>query len=153
MKKLILAVLLLLSINVKAQDTLINNIRVNRVYSIDGPIPQGYIEVTADFILPIPGALIGLNNINVIAESYKSMFGIDRIEGNRIIFAGRIPSQGIWKHNNPQEGLTTDADIWAALEAEYQIYVYKLSMFQLMPFDNVIGSVLIGNTWEACTNE
>lgn len=146
MKKLILFIILLALINSAfAQAKLIYDIKVNRVYNLDLAtlIPQGYLEISAKFALPLPSSLAAVPNVSALAESYRSMYGIDSVDliNSKIIFSGRVtPPLSVWKDGVPSNGLTDANDVQNALKAVRDDFILKLSMFQLMPFDTVIGT-------------
>lgn len=152
-----MAVCLLLTIQASSQD--FERIRVTGVtrnIQVDpaSGMPSGYIEVRSLFRLQLPEALAQLPNVAIIAESYRSMFNIDRIDTiNATLYAVFIPSpinMSIWKVVNgvTTQDLITDADIKAALQTEYNIYTARLGTFQLLPFDAILGKSLIGASWE-----
>ena len=157
MRKIFIAVCLLLTIQAQSQD--FERIRVtgmNRNILIDPAtgMPSGYIEVRSIFRLQLPEALAQLPNVTIIAESYRSMFNIDHIDTiDAVLYAVFIPAPinlNIWKVVNgvTTQDLITDADIKAALQQEYNIYSARLVTFQVLPFDAILGKSLIGNTWE-----
>lgn len=151
MKK-ILIVLLFFASNSFAQSRIIYDVHVNRVYQLDLAtlIPQGYLEITAKFALPLPPSLASVPNVSALAESYRSMYGIDSVDliNNKIIFTGKVtPALSVWKEGLPANGLTNATDVRNALKNVYDEFVMKLSMFQLMPFDEVIGTYYNGTNW------
>lgn len=157
MRIFLMAVCLLLTIQASSQD--FERIRVTGVtrnIQVDpaSGMPSGYIEVRSLFRLQLPEALAQLPNVAIIAESYRSMFNIERIDTiNATLYAVFIPSpinMSIWKVVNgvTTQDMITDADIKAALQQEYNIYTARLGTFQLLPFDAILGKSLIGATWE-----
>lgn len=157
MMKLITAVALLLTMSASGQNfERIRVLDVSRRITVDPAtgVPSGYIEVRPLFRLQLPEALAQLPNVNKVAESYRSMFNIDKIDTiDNTLYAVFIPSPINMNIYKVVDGVTTtdlitDADIKAALQAEYNIYTARLSAFQLLPFDLIIGKSLIGNTWE-----
>ncbi len=153
MKKLILFIILLALINSAfAQAKLIYDIKVNRVYNLDLAtlIPQGYLEISAKFALPLPSSLAVVPNVSALAESYRSMYGIDSVDliNSKIIFTGKVTLPlSVWKDGVPSNGLTDANDVQNALKAVRDDFILKLSMFQLMPFDTVIGTYWNGTNW------
>lgn len=157
MRILLIAACLLLTMTATAQD--FERIRVTGVtrnIQIDpaSGMPSGYIEVRSLFRLQLPEALAQLPNVAIIAESYRSMFNIDRIDTiDQVLYAVFIPSpinMSIWKVVNgiTTQDMITDADIKAELQQEYNIYTARLGTFQLLPFDGILGKSLIGATWQ-----
>ncbi len=144
MKKL-LFLLIFATTAMQAQNK-IENVRINRHISFNGIMPEGYIEVTARFTLPIPNALLVSPYLAELAESYKGMYQIDSVAGTNLIFQAKV-STGIYVENNPALGITSEEDVMYLLEAEYGVHQYKLSLFQLFPFDAIIGKRWNGTTW------
>jgi hypothetical protein len=155
MKKILLALMLASFTSFAQVETIrfTNMVRHIEVNAATG-VPSGYIEVSALFRIPLPAALLGNNQLSKIAASYKSMYSIDRLDTIEnvvyAVFNVQLPSMGIYKQVNgiTTENLITDIDIQNALEAEYNVYNYRFSFFQLLPFDNIIGKSKIGTSWE-----
>lgn len=156
MKKTIFIALMLASITSFSQVETIrftNMVRHIELNTSTG-VPSGYIEVSAIFRIPLPPALLGNSQIAKIADSYRTMYSIDRLDtiDNIVyaVFSVQLHSMGIYKKVNgiTTENLITDIDIQNALEVEYGLYSYRLSLFQLMPFDNIIGKSKIGTSWQ-----
>lgn len=118
------------------------------------PIPSGYIEITAQFKLPLPSMLALNPNLAKIADTYKDMYGIDRIDtiGGTMyaVFIAAIPPLNIYKIDSNQVTTTQlidESDVQYAIFSEYNVYAYKFGLFQLFPFDAIIGKSYINGEW------
>jgi hypothetical protein len=130
------------------------NIRIDihPVFAI--PVPTGYIEITARFKLPLPTSLALNPNLAKIADSYKDMYGIDRIDtigGSMFaVFIAAIPPLNIYKIDSNQittTELIDEIDVQQAIFNEYNVYAYRFGLFQLFPFDAIIGKSYINGQW------
>lgn len=124
----------------------IKEIKVTRFLTgLDGQSQfDGYIEVTAKFILDLPVALSGVTNIAEIAESYANIFGIEKVELGKVYFSAKIHSS-VFKSD--LSGVIDDEDVKQMLLDEYAIYVQRLDSFTLLPFDSLIGKTWDGVAW------
>ena len=155
MRKLIFIALMLASFTSFGQVETIRYLDLNRHidFSPSG-IPSGYIEVTAMFRIPIPASIIGINNISMIANTYKSMYRIDHLDTiANVVYACFNVAPITLNIYRVVDGVTTselitDIDIQVALEDEYVNYAKKFEDFELFPFDNIIGKSKIGEQWE-----
>jgi hypothetical protein len=119
------------------------------------PIPTGYIELTAQFKIQLPTSLALNPNVALIAETYKNMYGIDRIDtiGGTMyaVFNAVIPPLNIYQIDSATNETTTtlinEVDVQNAINDEYQIYLYTFGLFQLFPFDGIIGKSYINGEW------
>jgi len=147
MKKLFIAVCLLLTLQATAQEK-IRVISITRDIQLT-PIISGKIFLTAEFRLPIPITLdTASSDVQALAMSYKNTFPIDRVVNlngvKTVIFKQTFPI------NITQGNAIIDATyIHNFLEIEYENIQTQLAAFQAMPFDSVIGQSLRDQTWEA----
>lgn len=104
----------------------------------------GYIHVNAKFILDLPAPLVGVPNIQTIAESYAQIFGIEKVENNKVYFSAKVHTD-VFKPDGT--GLVDEQYLQNLLLAEYTIYEQRLSAFSLLPFDQIIGKSWDGASW------
>ena len=154
MKKLLLIISIFCACNAQAFEK-IRYVGMTKHINVSAEgIPSGYIELQMLFRVQLPEALAQQPNIAPIAETYKSMFNIDRIDTIDNVLYGVFTPQpfsiNIYKQVNgvTTTDLVTDSDIKTIVQNEYNIYTARLSQFQLFPFDAIIGKSLIGSTWQ-----
>jgi hypothetical protein len=153
MKKLITASLVMLTMTLQAQIETIRYIDLTRHITIVDGVPQGYIEVSAEFTLPLPQELAENEQVVKIAETYKSMYNINRIDTiggvYYAVFRSEPTSMGLYRvvDGTTTQDMIDNVDIQNALEEEYQRYVVGFAAFQLFPFDDIIGKSKINGTW------
>lgn len=131
------------------------NIQMNIHPIFNIPVPSGYIELTAQFKIQLPASLALNPNVAKIAETYKNMYGIDRIDtiGGTMyaVFNATIPPLNIYQIDSVTQETTStminETDVQNAIQAEYNIYLYKFGLFQLFPFDGIIGKSYINGQW------
>lgn len=155
MKKLFTAAaFILLTLATYGQEK-IRYVSMKRNIVFDGAgIPSGYIELSMIFRVRIPESLSQLPNVAQIADTYKDMFNIKKLDtvGNEYYAVFNPPpiSINIYREVNgvTTQDLITDEDVKAKLIEEYAVYVARLGQFQTFPFDSIIGKSLIGNQWQ-----
>lgn len=97
----------------------------------------GYIEVTTELRLDIPAVLNTLPNKKEIADSYRTVYGIERVDNGHIYFLKTFTF----------ENGTTIGAMQTAFDAAAMYYENALSAFSLQPVDEMIGKVYDGLTW------
>lgn len=141
----------------------IKNVSLNRNYNsplkwaTEGII--GHIEITAEFIIPLPNALSSLVNVEPLAQTYLEMFRIKEVDGNNAVFAFGPVSMSLFRQDankvdiiviidgKEEKVMINHTDIRTLLEAEYTDYSMKLGAFAPMPFDQVVGESFDDTTW------
>lgn len=142
----------------------IKNVSINRRYN--SPLKwategvNGHIEITAEFVIPLPNALSSLVNVEPLAKTYLEMFRIKEVVGNNAIFSFGPESMPLFRQDankediivmvngNPEKVMIDHTAIRALLETEYADYAAKLGAFMPMPFDQAVGESLNGVVWE-----
>lgn len=143
MKKLILAVCLLLTITTQAQEKIrILNVRHDAV---------GSTYYTAQYRVPLPENLTGIPHAAEIVNAYKTVYRIEDLEVvDDITYAiFTIEANPLLLYKDEVNSIPNmPEDYYAPLEAQYAELEAGLAAFQLMPSDNIVGKKLIGNTWQ-----
>jgi len=156
MKKILLILAIICPLLSSAQVETIRNINVVRNITfptVAVPYPTGYFVVTAEFRLPLPAQLVGNPNAGKLAQTYKNIYNIERLDtiGNDVyvVFSIEPISRNIFKVENDVQTSTfmDDEDVQMLLEDEYYRYELRLAQFALFPFDLIIGKSLKNTTW------
>lgn len=142
MKKLILAVCLLLTITTQAQEKIrILNVRHDAV---------GSTYYTAQYRVPLPANLSGVAHAAEIVNAYKTVYRIEALDTiNNVVFAVfNIEAKPMLLFKD-EAGTTPNMpeDYYAPLLEQYAELEAGLAAFQLLPSDYIIGKKLIADTW------
>lgn len=147
MRKLLIAVCLLLTIQATAQ---VEKIRIIDVRHDE----QGITSYSAKYHVQLPANLTGIAHAKDIVNAYKGVYRIESLDtiNNTVYAVFVIPAQplGLYRvvDNITTEQLNEPDDYYAPLIEQYNELVQGLSAFQLLPSDAIIGKVLINTTWQ-----
>jgi hypothetical protein len=100
-----------------------------------------YFELSLEIVVPIPLSLQSIDNKQNITDSYKSMYGIDKIVGNDMYFDKIQSFQNDVEMQEVEQVLN---DILAKYEQDF-------SQFQLQPIDEFTGKTWVNGAWEFIT--
>jgi hypothetical protein len=100
---------------------------------------NGYFETLIELRLDIPTILNTLPNKKEIAESYKALYGIDRVENGYIFFTK------VCTFNDGSDSAVIQGT-FAAIALAYET---ALAAFPttLQDIDSMTGNTLVGNAW------
>jgi len=98
---------------------------------------EGYFEVSSQIRVPIPAILNVLPNKVEIANSYKTEYGIDKVDGDDIIFLDTR------SFNNT----VTITEVISTLQYVRGNFVTGFDLFTPKPEDYYIGKSFDGTDW------
>lgn len=98
---------------------------------------EGYFEVSSQIRVPIPAILNALPNKVEIADSYKTEYGIDKVDGDDIIF---LKTRSFTDDK-------TMAEVIGAFQFIRNEFITGFETFTPKPEDYYIGKAFDGTDW------
>lgn len=145
MKKLFIAVCLLLTIQANSQEKI-------RILNVTHDA-TGATYYTAQYRVPLPTNLVGIPHASEIVNAYKAIYRIEELDTvNNIVYAvftipaDPLPLFKVVNNITINEPYMPE-DFYTPLILQYNELEAGLSEFQLMPSDYIIGKKLINNSW------
>ena len=130
MKKLLLAVCLLLSIQASSQQ--IKVLENTKIPDSDS------VSVFYEFYIPIPAHLATIPNRQTVLQSFRPLFpSLDRVDGDNVVF--RITTRFALSANMPY--------VKSYLQTQYAAFQTELNALQVPAVDYLNGATFDGNEW------